>query len=645
MNGNILMTANPVPNLSENLMLHLLLNNNENDVTSTVEPTAAGAPLFDGEQVYFDGTDESVDIPSMGGYNEWTISTWWKDDGTTSYGHLFTSTTQNNFALKYYATNDNFYVYTSTAGSLYTPIGSALTGVLYHVVVTCDGTTLKIYINKELLLETPFAEDLPLSAYILGNGYLSEYTKAYQSNLRVYNIAQSLLYITALYDEGAYPKPLPLPTTNGLIAYYPLTGTTEDETGNYDALEVSRPYVDDAEKGAVLSSGGATSSITPNTTAITLYNMTDFTVSFWIQFSAATLSLIHTGGVGCQGNNYSASGQGVGVQFRFDGTYKDMYFHIGNGGGTLGGYTFPVKPTTSDWYHIVYHYSTTAVGKSFINGVLNSTGSVFYTFPSNAYAFMLGGWETFSTSYAEEVKVQNVRVYNRQITDTEAIDIYNYENNFRPIDIDEGLYHYHKLHNNSNDHYYNQKDGTDTGDVTYDGLSVTYANSGWSDIGTIAYLGSQSLIFTMSVWFYVGDSGTVVVSTERSGTNVGDAAMYITDTNATFQINRGSDPYGYSYTINHTASINKWHHFFLEKNGNTDVTLWLDNELMGSVTSGWSFNATVSAYSNFELNRRRNYTYSTAYYDGQYSHLRMYNKKLTDTQRKAIYESNKGEFV
>jgi hypothetical protein len=47
------------------------------------------------------------------------------------------------------------------------------------------------------------------------------------------------------------------PTPQDYIAYYPLTGTAEDATGNYDGTESSATYEDDADYGAVYNGGGS----------------------------------------------------------------------------------------------------------------------------------------------------------------------------------------------------------------------------------------------------------------------------------------------------------------------------------------------------------------------------------------------------
>lgn len=87
------------------------------------------------------------------------------------------------------------------------------------------------------------------------------------SNLRIYNEIKDQAFIDELAAEGYYPKPLPMPTTVGLISVYELTGTAEDAHGTYDSTEVSATYIDDAEFGSVFSGTG---SITINATAVSL---------------------------------------------------------------------------------------------------------------------------------------------------------------------------------------------------------------------------------------------------------------------------------------------------------------------------------------------------------------------------------------
>ncbi len=295
------------------------------------------------------------------------------------------------------------------------------------------------------------------------------------SNLRMYSDTKDAAFQSELEAEGYYPKPLPLPTTDGLIAHYPLTGTARDSTGNYDGTEPSIAYVDDAEKGSVLASGGITSanSIVVNNLYLTHFN--DFTISGWFKFSAAALTKRHAPGIGNQDNTNSSSNYAIGQWFDFEGSSYLVASALGYGGvGDIGYVAFDTKPTTDEWNHIAVQYKFNDYGKIYINGQLKKTGATRYTSkPTDTARFYIGGWGNHSTTWSGSVNVSSARVYDRFLTAAEITDIYNYEKNFHSIDVDSGLIAYYPLANNSSDNYFNKYDAPDDAGVTYDGIEAT----------------------------------------------------------------------------------------------------------------------------------------------------------------------------
>ena len=98
----------------------------------------------------------------------------------------------------------------------------------------------------------------------------------------------------------------------------------------------------------------------------------------------------------------------------------------------------------------------------------------FETFAKCTLDTILGKRDYLDIHYAN--KFVNFRIYDSERTAQERTDIYNYEKNFRPIDITDGLIAYYPLATNSLDNYNNEYDGTDT-NVTYDGERASFNGS------------------------------------------------------------------------------------------------------------------------------------------------------------------------
>jgi hypothetical protein len=296
------------------------------------------------------------------------------------------------------------------------------------------------------------------------------------SNLRIYNETKNQTFIDALYEEGYYPKPLPLPTTNGLIAHYPLTGTAEDTTGNYDGTEVGGlTYVDDAEFGSVANFEKTPKYIDLGQTILNNYNGTQ-TITVWVKpkILGSTEGLLgfrfdnHTGQVSIW-NNLRLDTDG-GIRFLFANSATEFLNIVSTTKLTISNFTF-----------ISVTISTTEI-KLYINGILESTlQHTYLPFSYSSLDTLLGAYsskllDNLPTISSGTSYMKSLRLLNTVLTPQEITDIYNYEKNFRPIDIDDGLIAYYPLAENSLDNYNNQYDGTDSSGVTYDGEKATIAD-------------------------------------------------------------------------------------------------------------------------------------------------------------------------
>jgi hypothetical protein len=122
-----------------------------------------------------------------------------------------------------------------------------------HLVVTINGTALKIYKNgSEILSETSsvtFSTTAGSRSIIIGReGHSTNTNNAYGGDFdqfRIFSSALDSTQVTQLYNETACvytctTDTVDYPTTN--VAYYKLDNSAEDETGTYDGTATNVNY-------------------------------------------------------------------------------------------------------------------------------------------------------------------------------------------------------------------------------------------------------------------------------------------------------------------------------------------------------------------------------------------------------------------
>jgi|GEM_PF-2228551 hypothetical protein len=217
---------------------------------------------------------------------------------------------------------------------------------------------------------------------------------------------------------------LPFIDIPGAVAYYPFNGNANDESGNNrNGTKVGNPiFVADrfGRPTAACSLSGATQYISlPTSINVTC----DITVSFWMK------------------TNLSDNGSWPSGTFIIDrdlcGAQRDWSVGLGVGGkiqfntGKTG--TDYVLTSTSiinddSWKHIVVMRDTAnSVKKIYINGQLNSLASFDKQLFSNNSINVYIGASVCATSTHHYYKgfIDDVRIYNRALTETEIQSLYH----------------------------------------------------------------------------------------------------------------------------------------------------------------------------------------------------------------------------
>lgn len=642
--SNLLMACNggeeQEVDLTDGLVAHYLLNNNiHENVNNTIGNTAN--TTFDGDMASFNGngyieTSEQYD----GTGNTFTWSAWFisnNDSDNRILGIYDDSVSNRQYLINVNSSNIiEIGGYESGHSNVTTSFN---TGQLYHAVLVKTATHIEGFVNGSSIGSVAFDSDTNNEPLVIGNSKpITNGVNNFSgmiSNVRIYSDVKNQSFVDALYEEGYYPKPLPLPTTDGLVAHYPLTGTAEDVTGNYDGTENGNTYVDDAEFGSVASFDAPTEAIFPSISGMT---GTDITLSCWVkgEFTGSDYGLYFLG------QKCSTNDLGRGVYISYTGVYS---VYLRDSSSAFKYNTSPTAPTATKHDHVLVTFS----GRNYslyVNGVLSE---------SNQFASATTLWtDTFNIASPTDASgsylignMRDVRFYNRALTAQEATDIYNYEKNFRHVDIDDGLVAYYPLANNSLDNYYNEYDGIDT-NVTYDGNSVKFDGvSGYTRLGYEQWLGSTTLSLGFASWIKMPQDGLALLTAARESVAIGDSNIMIEQGESRVQLYvncMSQSPYVVQYFIPYTFNADTWYHVYVEKIGNTSFALYVNGEFVDRVTTGYTYSNTPSEFSKLEIGRKWHHTYSTTYYESDMARFRLYNKTLTHEQVEVIYNTEKGDF-
>ena len=232
-----------------------------------------------------------------------------------------------------------------------------------------------------------------------------------------------------------------------------------------------------------------------------------------------------------------------------------------------------------------------------------------------------------------EGRVSSTIIYNKALTQQEISDIYNYEKNFRAIDIDDGLMAFYPLKNNSLDNYYNEYDGTDT-DMTYDGDSGVFN-------GTSGGISTQPIFNTdvniaISAWINATESTVsqyqMIFRQDDSDNRVLFSLQELPTTPVLTLGVYTDGAYGeHEYILpSYTDFCGAWRHIVGTVSSNS-VKLFIDNvEVLSTSISSASMGTNTT-------NTTIGYHATDSYLNGSLSNLRIYNRALSAEEIEVIY--------
>ncbi len=201
------------------------------------------------------------------------------------------------------------------------------------------------------------------------------------------------------------------PTTDGLVAHYPLVGNAKDTTGNYDGTEHGGlVYVDDSDRGVVASFDGDDAYIltkVPPTSS--------FSFSYWERRNTDSDILM---AIACDNGDDSDSTYRVECNQRHA---LSCEFGTWNSDGDLNEIVTDL-PALNEWHMITCTYDGTTKRIS-MDGVEKASTDVEVVVQDTAAKVEIGGRRQ-KNDHTYNGDISNVRIYDRALTQEEINDVY-----------------------------------------------------------------------------------------------------------------------------------------------------------------------------------------------------------------------------
>ena len=388
---------------------------NEYDGTASNVTYSTGkfgqAAVFNGSSSYITLT-QPVNLST----DNFTYSFWIYPTTNTGYGAPLaqygnSTPTRNFYSYRVGSTEKITFGLVST-GAVFNQLISTGTTPLNqwsHVALVRDSSTQKIYINGQLsgTLSNTTTTSTSSEPFLIGDTndvVADEFFEGKIDQVRIYDKALSAADVTTLYNETVTTAStnitLEVPS---LVAYYKMNDAT-DETGSYDGTPTNVNFNVAGKFGNAGEFNGSSSVIVvPNN----MLNTSGHSVSMWF-------NLDNTNGIQTVVEfDYENR-----ILFRAVSTDSNLAY-VGNSGYFNHGIAF----SAGQWYHLVITFSAGNPFKIYVDGVLSYTGGNTNILAQSNDNIL--GSSNSSGSNGVDGKIDQVRIFDREITSDEVTTLYN----------------------------------------------------------------------------------------------------------------------------------------------------------------------------------------------------------------------------
>ena len=663
-------------------------NNNKGTLTGMASPSTPASgwnPGRLGKALSFDGVNQYVKIPhststlNIGGTaSSYTVTAWFK---TTTSGGVRDIVAKNDgtsiypFSLYKLTTNElEFLMYDGGAAPKSTSPATINDGKWHFAAGVRDVGTDKLYLYLDGNLvdsdtDTTGSAMANTDNITIGNGgnsYIGEDWNGLIDEVRIYNRALSAGEVSALYQSGAVK--FQAPNNKGLVGYWsfnegtstialdysgnnnkgtltsmaspstPTSGWNPGRLGKALNFDGSNDYVD-AGSGGSLDLGGLTAMsasvwFKPGTSLGTTNNnkmvlsREDGTANCQYRLGYRPVStsnrwrfIVRTGGTGCTGTSQIVNG----------------VTEIDN---------------TSKWYHVVGIYDGTNI-KLYVNGALDATAAGSGSINTDATTPFLIGKYTTNTIFG---LIDEARIYNRALSAGEVSALYQ-----------SGAVKFKNPNDLGLVGYWSFNEGTSTIALDYSGngnkgtltsmASPSTPASGWNPgrLGkALSFDGSNDYVdvrktaslkglskATISLWYKARATPSIEASLYYESTNTNGFGRFALshNSNGDLRIIMRDSNISTAFIATDVGgganNIGKWIHLVATVNAATDNLLLYRNGIqVGSNTT-----AKGSFTSDAPVNPITIGAYLTNYIPGLIDEVRIYNRALSASEVKILYNS------
>jgi hypothetical protein len=429
--------------LTNGLVAYYPFNGNANDESghghngavygATLVPDRFGNP---NSAYQFDGTDAYVQLPNATTpLNTFSITAFIKMTGLkqetqyllSDYGVGFLIDTGGYLRLIRYTNSQGAIIATSNV-----PIGI---GTYHCVAATYDGNNIRLYIDGEMagspVISTGYLDSPDTVSETIGKRYNNPcYFYGSIDDVRIYNRALSDAELQALYNQN-------INLSQGLVAYYPFNGNANDVSGNGNngVIHGNPSFVEGkSDKAIYFNNPIGNTSITqyvtiPSSNIITNLGNSSLTI-------AMLYSSTDTGRQNGRllGNAVLFGDSGVVMDYNCI-INPQAFSYIGDG---VNGYHVaknsdanPYALTTDGQWHwqVLVLDRDKKVLKQYIDNHLIDTDNITALSTVNFDNLILGATKSSDTYGARLTAVDEVRIYNRTLSEDEVQALYSQTSN------------------------------------------------------------------------------------------------------------------------------------------------------------------------------------------------------------------------
>ncbi|MFA6077781.1 MAG: LamG domain-containing protein [Candidatus Paceibacterota bacterium] len=601
-----------------------------------------------GKALSFNGSSSYIRVANSSSLNpiNLTVSAWAKSATGTWNDYGFIVSKRNVYIIHpaQNLTSVNFYIYTTGwVAVTCTPSVPITNWNLY--TLTWNGTNLTAYINGTQcntavpggIINTTDTNELNIGK----DAGLSRYFNGSIDDVRIYSRALSASEIKTLYQFGSAQTKVV--SNSGLVGYWPFNdgaGSKANDmsgSGNTAATTSSSLVWVAGKNGKAVNLNGATY-LSGNGSALpNVGTAGNVTLSAWIKPN----TVVGQGTIFSKGASGSCFNYGIvifGSGLRGRNSTNDHAL-----GGTI---------VANQWQHVAVVYSASGM-EGFVNGVSVGTSvNTTTTCANNNWAIGTRAYNAATSEFFNGL-VDELRVYNRALSATEIQQLYKQNatqvnastNNF----LNNGLVYVFSLNGGdiswgSNTAYDRSGQGNNATLVSFSTTSSPATGklgqglkfngvSTYLNTPAMAFLGQASATFSVSVWVkprVVG--GTIIHNMNESvGWSTGLIGFHLGKLSYNIYAN------GFADSPN-TAVAGRWLLVSFTRDGVTGVNkLYENGVLVKTTTTGYSPSGGSHKFTLGRFVADCCQMDSPGWFDGVMDDYRLYNRVLSDTEVKQLY--------